>query len=180
MPEVQPSSAWQDSWSGGSPPPARLTHQGTSTTGGGGRLFSLTPNASFAQTPLARKLLERRLSRPWLEESLELLAFLRQLAPGWDSYSAEPPNELSVDWARATLEVLDELGVPPTCIVPSAEGGVSVCFVADKRYADIECFNTGEILAGLSGVGGPRVWEVAPNKEGIRLALDEIRGYLRA
>jgi hypothetical protein len=115
-----------------------------------------------------------------LEESLERLSFLGQLAPGWDSYTAQPPNELSLDWARATLEVLGELGVPPTCIVPSAEGGISVCFVADNRYADVECFNNGEILAGLSGVGEPRVWEVAPNKAGIRLALDEIRGYLRA
>jgi len=57
---------------------------------------------------------------------------------------------------------------------------VSVCFVVDNRYADLECFNTGEILAGFSGVGEPRVREVAPNKAGIRLALQEIRGYLRA
>jgi len=143
-------------------------------------MIALAPDASFSQTPLARRLLQWRLSRPWLEEFLELLAPLPRLAPGWDSYAAEPPNEVSVDRARAILEVLDELGLPPTCIVPSAEGGVSVCFVADSRYADLECFNTGEILAGFSGAGEPSVWEVAPNKEGIGLALEEIRGHLRA
>jgi hypothetical protein len=70
---------------------------------------------------------------------------------------------------------------PPENILPSAEGGVGICFRALHRYADIECFNCGEIWTARSeGGGDPRVEEVQPTEADVRRALHEIREFLQS
>jgi hypothetical protein len=67
--------------------------------------------------------------------------------------------------------------IVPNRVAPSAQGGVGICFYNGERYGDIECLNTGEILATISdGSGRPLVWDVKPSETG--RALERIVEYV--
>jgi hypothetical protein len=109
------------------------------------------------------------------ESQLERLAHVNS---GWDSYGAEPPNVAARNSAARILSFLKDAGVVPTKIVPSAEGGVAICFVSGSRYADIECLNAGEILAvTYRGKEDPNVWETANAREEVMSAIDDIQAH---
>lgn len=52
--------------------------------------------------------------------------------------------------ARAVLLHLDALRFWPDRIAASADGGIAFVFEIPGRYADIECFNDGSIMLGLT------------------------------
>jgi hypothetical protein len=107
----------------------------------------------------------------------ELRGF-RSLPKNWDSYGAESPNATAVQWGITALGRLHE-DVEPHRVFPSAEGGVVITFRRGNRYADIECYNTGEILGTLSdGTGHPIVFDVAVRGTGVDDAIEKIREYL--
>ena len=115
----------------------------------------------------------------WLQDALEALARLAQLPHNWDSYGAEPPNETALAHARDVLDAMSEADLKPSHLDPSAENGVCLSFTQGSRYADIECFNSGEILAVTSsGDGKPIVWEVPATAIDIKLAVRRIQAYL--
>ena len=45
------------------------------------------------------------------------LTRLRDLEADWDSYGAEPPNELAIKTAAGVLEYLGAVSMPPTYIL---------------------------------------------------------------
>lgn len=91
--------------------------------------------------------------------------------------SAYVPSEDSLKLAEQIAGVSVRLGIGPTRIVPSAEGGVGICYYKGQRYGDIECLNTGEILACTSdGTGNPKVWEV--DGQDYAPAIREIQAWL--
>jgi len=97
----------------------------------------------------------------WLAECYRRLAELQQLPEDWDSYGAAPPNDFAISLARKVLKRLHIVGLPAPHISPSAEDGVCMSFRKGGLYADIECFNSGEMLAATSdGEGDQHVWEV--------------------
>ncbi|MCL1468907.1 hypothetical protein [Argonema galeatum] len=117
----------------------------------------------------------------WFLKSIRKLQKLENLPANWDSYGANPPNSIALLWGRKSLTVLFEMNFPPTQITPSVEEGIGICFIRGKKYADIECFNTGEILAVTSdGQGNPNVWEVNPSREELKNSLERIRVYLQS
>jgi hypothetical protein len=117
------------------------------------------PYAGNSAHPLKRDIVPDR------EQAAQLavLDSFRGLAAGWDSYRAEPPTDAAIENARRVLDVLweNEAG-EGVRLSPSVEGGVSIVFkTPDKRYADIECFNDGEVLAITSDpASDPVVWPV--------------------
>jgi hypothetical protein len=114
---------------------------------------------------------------PWIDEAMRALDALRELAPNWDSYGAEPPAEDALQRAHEVIEALDAMRFRPDRVAASAEGGVAIAFVREGRYADVECFNSGEMLAVISdGRGRPEVWEVAPDELG--RTLNRIRDHI--
>ena len=113
----------------------------------------------------------------WFSVFEKRIRALRQLSKDWDSYGAEAPNGKATYGAWQVILELRNLGLAPTSILPSVEGGVGITFRRDGKYADIECFNTGEILAIQSdGSGQPSVWEVGP--DALKETLTTIRAYL--
>ena len=113
---------------------------------------------------------------PWLKE----LDRLRTLPSNWDSYGAAPPNAGALSALTLVLGQVIRLGLKPTRIAPSAEGGAAVCFVRDGKYADIECFNSGEVLAVTSTVGGtPEVWQAGTGSDALTRSLKRVRSFLR-
>lgn len=91
---------------------------------------------------------------------------LKNLPKGWDSYNADPPNDKALINALNILDLLFESAFYPTRIVASVEGGVSFLFIRDIKYADIECDNDSDILAGMSDrTGEPILWQVSQKDE---------------
>jgi hypothetical protein len=119
--------------------------------------------------------------KPVFERAKRQLRELENLRPNWDSYGAEPPSARARNAAERILNLLESKSVCPTRIVPSSEGGVGICFVAGDRYADIECLNSGEILAvTYIGTEEPHVWEIEPQESEIKQAIEQIRAHITA
>jgi hypothetical protein len=100
----------------------------------------------------------------------------------WD-YDFDKPEREALHFSYLTLEVLDDMSFEPIKVLPSAEGGVGIVLaISDKICADIECFNSGEILAVISGKtrASIDVWEVEKTPEGIRETLEKIKEAIHA
>jgi hypothetical protein len=116
-------------------------------------------------------------------EQLAKLESFRDLQRGWDSYDAEPPSEAAIDNASRVLQALWEQGSGTRArLVPSVEGGIDLIFsTTEDGYADIECFNDGEILAITSQVcSEPSVWPVMADAAGLRDAIVKIKAFTKA
>lgn len=103
------------------------------------------------------------------------------LNANWAELGAEPPNETAFQVANSVLTCTFMLGLEPTLVTASADSGIGICFRVGARYADIECFNTGEmtstIVDGNSVIGS---FEVMPQAGGLVAALQRINQTIHA
>lgn len=109
---------------------------------------------------------------------LDRIQDLKRYEDNWNGYGSEKPNTFS----RAIAEGILLESVPykiPDNVSPSAQGGINLVFYAGNRYADIECFNSGEIL-GTTAIGNedPDIWIINPSE--IKNALEKIGQFLAA
>jgi hypothetical protein len=119
-------------------------------------------------------------SSGWLVAAFRELTRLSALQSNWDSYGAESPSARAIESGRRILQILDELDFQPKSVDPSVEGGVCISFASNGWYGDIECFNSGEILAVTSRAGGePNAWQVESDDTGIRGALAILKSNIR-
>jgi large subunit ribosomal protein L15 len=105
----------------------------------------------------------------------------RNMSKGWDGYDAEPANSKALSLGKLALKVSFDVGFTPSYVAPSAEGGVAISFSRQDKYADLECFNDGDVLAVISDKkrdGHIEVWEVDASEEGIKNSLLKIREYV--
>ncbi len=110
------------------------------------------------------------------EDNLERL---RHLPPDWDECGAAPPNELAIRLAHRAIRALRVAGVPVPNISPSVEEGVCLWYRREGRYADLECFNTGEVVGVvLDEAGAHQTFEVAQSDVAIMGAADRIKSHL--
>ena len=94
---------------------------------------------------------------------------------------APAPSTQALGWARVVLQRLKDSDFPPTRVVASAQGGVAFCFLKGKKYADIECLNSGAILGVISNEHGrPVAWEIVPDPDSISQASIRIREFIDA
>jgi hypothetical protein len=102
------------------------------------------------------------------------------LQDGWDTYDAPAPNATARYYASKVLDHLLKKDLEPARVRPSAEGGVAISFAAfERRYADIECFNSGEILAVTSDRRSePVVWTVGAEYS-LDATIDRILAFIR-
>ena len=104
---------------------------------------------------------------------------LEKLPIGWDGYDAAAPNEIATYWCQEVIEVLEKSNLLPTGLTPSVEGGVGVYFQKGNNYADIECLNTGTIIAVMSDRRhDPIVWEIEHSRSHIKEAVETISAFL--
>jgi len=117
--------------------------------------------------------------KEWLLAAYKKLSKLALLEADWDSYGAEAPTRDSIDAAREILRALADAELEPTSVDPSAEGGVCLSFQRGGRYGDIECFNSGGILAVTStGPDDTNVWEIERSSVQLGRALSRIRTFI--
>jgi hypothetical protein len=113
-----------------------------------------------------------------LENRLQQLSALRA---NWDTYGSEPPSRESLTAAGAIAKAFINFGLIPDAVGPSAEGGVAICFVRNRKYADIECFNSGETLAvRYSSDENPTAWEVTADDAASDATIQFFSRYLSA
>ena len=105
---------------------------------------------------------------------------LATLSSNWDSYGAPAPSATSIENVVRILEHMRFFDLALAKLVPSAEGGIAICFAKGDRYADIEATNDGSIL-GVRYVGmhSPVLIEVNESDASIDAALAEIREHIR-
>lgn len=76
------------------------------------------------------------------------------------------PTDAAISKAWELWCLANARRVIPSKVVPSMEGGVGICFVRGGKYADLECFNTAELLGVISDrKGSVDVFEVDPLNE---------------
>jgi len=94
-------------------------------------------------------------------ELRDQLSSLRRLPAGWDSYSAPAPNARAIDAAERALTVLRLVNAKPSAVLPSADGGVGICFFKEHHYAHIELSNDGDAWVVMYGpTGSPESWQL--------------------
>jgi hypothetical protein len=126
------------------------------------------------------------LSRPyiqsWYSKKMLQLKYIETLSNDWKDDEILPPNRKAFYWASEALEVLRKMDFPCDRIAASVDEGICIAFLSKKnkdKYADIEFFNNGEILAATTDrISKPRIWEVSIGN--IRKALEEIREFIDA
>jgi hypothetical protein len=120
----------------------------------------------------------RKIAQIELENRLSRLAGLRS---NWDTYGSEAPSAEAVAAAGAIGKAFINFGLIPDAVSSSAEGGVAICFVRNQKYADIECFNSGETLAvRYSSTEVPKAWEIQPNDVASDATIQFLTQYLSA
>jgi hypothetical protein len=139
------------------------------------KFISTTPSRTAAGVQTQTKQpspAARRIAALW-----EDVEEMKSLQVDWNGYGSEAPNDFARDLAKQILLSAVRNAVVPNRVAPSAQGGVGICFYRGEKYADIECLNSGEILATLSdGTGRPEVWEVKPTES--TGALERIGQYI--
>ncbi len=107
------------------------------------------------------------------------ISSLEQLGQNWDSYGAPPPNATAARNISRILKLLSPFEIGAAQILPSAEGGLAICFVRGNRYADIECSNNGDFV-GVRYVGRdlPAVIEIQGTEASLQAALEEVRNHI--
>ena len=115
----------------------------------------------------------------WLIQAFKKLNQLMALGADWDTYQSEAPSEQTIRLAREVLRTLADEDFAPSSLDPSSEGGVSLSFRNGDRYSDIECFNSGEVLAVVSRAGQDTdVWELNNLADDLPQAINRIRSFL--
>jgi len=112
----------------------------------------------------------------WLPEARYRLTSLG-LPPEWSEESVEAPSRRASQSADCTLRLLAELGLEPSWLSPSLEGGVCIAFALDRRYADVQFLNSGEIVTTCSQEADS-VPQVLTTGSDLREAFQTIRSYL--
>ena len=101
---------------------------------------------------------------------------ISQMEADWDSYGAEPPSAAAIHTSREILMQLAGDLILPSTIVPSAEGGVSIYFIADNKTAYVESYNEGpQVLVMYDDEGNTNVLEI-----GTEIPLADLSGRIVA
>lgn len=106
---------------------------------------------------------------------------LTQLQDNWDSYGAPAPNDQAATNAERVLRLLQYFELSIARVLPSAEGGIGICFAQHDSYADVECSNDGEIIGvRYVGAAAPTLIEINGTDDSIRAGLQTIREHFNA
>jgi hypothetical protein len=116
---------------------------------------------------------------PWLPLLQERLTQFSRLKDDWDTYGAPAPNGVAVALAERVLTALADADSGPPSVDPSAEGGICLSLRSGDRYGDIECFNSGEVLAVTSKGGDEtEVWEIPDIEQDLGAAVSRIQAFV--
>jgi hypothetical protein len=110
------------------------------------------------------------------------LMLLKNVGSDWDTYGAPAPSEDSIDTAGLALNALRASNAQPSAVVPSADGGIGICFMRDDSYAHIEFSNDGSAYGMMYAAGkNPQNWQLeSVDADNVRNAWKRISAYLQS
>jgi len=101
----------------------------------------------------------------WLSKSLQQVDELGSLTEFKAIAGVMPPNQVAIHNAKQVLTELAKAELCPSRISPSSDEGICISFSLSGKYADIECFNSGDIMAARSGVSvETNIWRVGAHE----------------
>ena len=117
----------------------------------------------------------------WHARAVEKLEKLAALPDDWNGYGAHAPNETAIHNATQFLEELATKNLEPSRILASAADGVSLCFFRSQKYAEIECYNTGESIAIIknTSTNWREIWEAKSDLSSIERIQDFLESAVR-
>jgi hypothetical protein len=134
--------------------------------------------------PLFSELEQDHFQMPWTATNLRLQALALkidsavELRPNWNSYGAPCPSVESAELARRVLTLASTRSLPST-VIPSADGGIALCWDADDRHAYIEFGNDGDAVVGTyPGPTEAAVAEFVPSDSNILDAISKIQRFM--
>lgn len=123
---------------------------------------------------------ESKLINYWYLERIKEFQKIKLSVKSWEK-DFDCPNIKAIYWADYILDILRVLDIRFRKVIPSVSGGIALCFMDGKRYADIECFNDGSILAVKNlGYGKPHVWTVHQDDCSIKKSIIEIQEFFES
>ena len=109
-------------------------------------------------------------------QGLERLA---ALPVGWDGYQAPTPNATAIANCERWLSAAELAGCAPSRTAPSVTGGIGCTHGPSKRFAYVECTNTGGVYVLWSDTpNGPAAQQFDPSDLGLQKAALAVRKYL--
>jgi hypothetical protein len=122
--------------------------------------------------------IRRRIAEVELDNKLIKLACVK---PGLNMYEGEPPSQDALRTASLLGRTFIGYGLIPDAVTASSEGGIAICFMRNQKYADVECLNSGEILAvRYSAADDPAAWEIRPDAVASDATAKTFSEYLSA
>lgn len=83
------------------------------------------------------------------EQFIAKIAGFRDLPDNWNSYGAAKPNEVAIVNAMSVAEEANRVGLDFENVVASSQDCIDFYVYQGDRYASIECYNDGWILASI-------------------------------
>ena len=117
----------------------------------------------------------RRIQR--LETLIEQTKELSNLKEHWDSYGATPPNDWAIGAALRFLISGVAMDIQPAKVLPSAEGGIALRFVLEKKRALVEFLNSKSVDVMLYDEAGTLDSEVEETEDEGRI-LHVVKAHL--
>lgn len=133
----------------------------------------------FLEFPIDRRKIKSP-NKYWYLDRIKEFQQLKNLLKNWNR-DFDCPNSTAIYWADYILDILRVLDFEFRKVDCSVNGGITLCFLKDKKYADIECFNDGSILA-VTNEGDyysiPDVWTVYQDDDSIKQSIGKIQDFL--
>jgi hypothetical protein len=113
-------------------------------------------------------------------DDLKRIDELRGSEPSWAGRRVDAPSTTSALRSKHIVLSCYRYGLPPDSVIASGEGGVALCFVNGNLYADIECLNSGDLLACTldRASRAPQTWEFEMHE--LPKTIARIQGFLQS
>lgn len=114
----------------------------------------------------------------WVQDLVTNLRELQGLKQGWNGYDAQPPNHLSLRFAKALVDEAIREGIEPDHMGASISGGVGFTFANDSYDYVVEFLNDGNIVETIIGQADDTELDVRliAGEDPIGQIMDAIKG----
>ncbi len=129
----------------------------------------------FYELPSAQEINQRSLR---IQKCLTQLEQTKNVKENWDSYGAPAPSLTAIQSAIPLITSCFSTDCIPDDIGAMVEGGITVSFMKNNKYAAVEFYNSGEVVALLSRPINSDIWEPQMNALGIGKLIHQIRNFL--
>jgi len=119
-------------------------------------------------------------SENWLNWALQEVSALGNLPEDFKGPKTNPPDAKTCKIAKNVIYELYKFRMKPDRIFASADESIVISFLGEGKYADIECFYDGAIVAIIDNyeVKEYKIWETDSLPIKLKLTFETIRDFM--